>query len=41
VSMNLGLPEYLLLYALSACFAVATVTLLVDFLVFLRQGRKS
>jgi len=41
VSMNLGLPEYLFLYALSACFAVATVTMLFDFLLFLRQWRKS
>lgn len=41
VSMNLGLPEYLLLYALSFCFAVATVTMLADFLLFLRQWRNS
>lgn len=40
VSMNLGLPEYLLLYALALCFAVATLTMLVEFLVFLRQWRK-
>ena len=41
VSMNLGLPEYLLLYALCACFAVGTLTMLVDFAVFLRHGSKS
>jgi TRAP-type C4-dicarboxylate transport system permease small subunit len=41
VSMNLGLPEYLILYALSGCFAVATLTMLVDFVTFLRQWRKS
>lgn len=41
VSMNLGLPEYLLQYALSLCFGVATLTMLVDFLLFLRQWRKS
>jgi TRAP-type transport system small permease protein len=41
VSMNLGLPEYLFLYALCLCFAVATVTMMVDFALFLRQWRKS
>ena len=41
VSMNLGLPEYLLLYALCACFAVATVTMLVDFVLVVRQWRHS
>ena len=41
VSMNLGLPEYLLLYSLGACFAVATLTMFVDLLLFLLQWRKS
>jgi len=41
VSMNLGLPEYLLLYALCACFAVGTLTMLVDFVLFVREWRKS
>jgi TRAP-type C4-dicarboxylate transport system permease small subunit len=41
VSMNLGLPEYLFLYALGACFAVATLTMFVDLLQFLLQWRKS
>lgn len=41
VSMNLGLPEYLLLYALCACFAVGTLAMLVDFALFVRQWRKS
>lgn len=41
VSMNLGLPEYLFLYALCLCFAMATVTMMVDFALFLRQWRKS
>ncbi len=41
VSMNLGLPEYLLLYVLSACFAVVTLTMFVDLLQFLLQWRKS
>ena len=41
VSMNLGLPEYLLLYSLGACFAVATLTMFVDLLLVLLQWRKS
>ena len=40
VSMNLGLPEYLLLYALCACFAVATLAMIVEFVLFLRQWRQ-
>jgi len=41
VSMNLGLPEYIFIYVLAACFAVATLTMLVDLINFLRQGRQS
>ncbi len=41
VSMNLGLPEYLLIYALAACFAVVTMAMLVDFVLFLRDWRRT
>jgi len=41
VSMNLGLPEYCFVYVLAACFAVATLTMLVDLLMYLRQWRQS
>jgi TRAP-type C4-dicarboxylate transport system permease small subunit len=41
VSMNLGLPEYLILYALCACFALATLAMIVDFVIFVRQWRQS
>lgn len=41
VSMNLGLPEYIFLYALGACFAVATLTMFVDLLQFVLQRRNS
>ncbi len=41
VSMNLGLPEYVFVYALAACFALATVTMLVDLFVYVRQWRQS
>jgi TRAP-type C4-dicarboxylate transport system permease small subunit len=41
VSMNLGLPEYLLIYVLSGCFAVTTLTMLVELIRFIMQwGRK-
>ncbi|MDY0204980.1 MAG: TRAP transporter small permease, partial [Desulfovibrio desulfuricans] len=41
VSMNLGLPEYLLLYALCVCFALTTLAMIVDFIIFVRQWRQS
>ncbi len=41
VSMNLGLPEHYLIYALSGCFAVATLYMLVDLIRAARQGRTS
>jgi TRAP-type C4-dicarboxylate transport system permease small subunit len=40
VSMNLGLPEHMLIYALAACFAVTTLVMLVDFLRFVAQWRQ-
>ena len=40
VSMNLGLPEYMFVYALAACFAVTTLVMLAEFVGFLRQWRK-
>ena len=41
VSMNLGLPEHVLIYALAACFAVTTLVMLVDFVRFIAQWRQS
>ena len=41
VSMNLGLPEYIFVYVLAACFALATMTMLVDLFTYLRQWRRS
>lgn len=41
VSMNLGLPEYFVVYALAGCFGVATAVMLGDFLLFLRDWRRS
>ena len=41
VSMNLGLPEHLLVYVLAGCFAVTTVAMLIDLLQFLREWRQS
>lgn len=41
VSMNLGLPEYIFVYVLAACFALATLTMLVDLCIYLRQWRQS
>lgn len=41
VSMNLGLPEYLLIYVLAGCFAVTTLTMLVELIRFVMQwGRQ-
>ena len=40
VSMNLGLPEYLLLYVLAGCFAVATLAMLADLIRFIAQWRQ-
>lgn len=39
LSLNLALPEYLLIYALAACFAVVTLVMLFDFILFVRNGR--
>jgi TRAP-type C4-dicarboxylate transport system permease small subunit len=41
VSMTLGLPEHLLIYVLSGCFALTTLAMLVDLLQFLREWRQS
>jgi TRAP-type C4-dicarboxylate transport system permease small subunit len=41
VSMNLGLPEYVFVYILSACFAVTTVAMLLDLIAFLLERRRS
>ncbi len=41
VSMNLSLPEHYLIYALSGCFAVVTLCMLVDLVRAARQGRAS
>lgn len=41
VSMTLGLPEHLLIYVLSVCFAVTTLAMLVDLVQFLREWRQS
>lgn len=40
VSMNLGLPEHVLIYALAACFAVTTLVMLVDLVRFMAQWRQ-
>jgi TRAP-type C4-dicarboxylate transport system permease small subunit len=40
VSMNLGLPEHVLIYVLAACFAVTTLAMLVDFIRFIGQWRQ-
>ncbi len=41
VSMNLGVPEYLLIYVLAGCFAVTTLTMLVELIRFVMQwGRQ-
>lgn len=41
VSINLGLPEYYLIYVLAACFGVTTLIMLVDLGLFLRDWRRS
>lgn len=41
VSMNLGLPEHMLIYALAACFAVTTLVMLVDLVRFMIHWRQS
>lgn len=41
VSMNLGLPEHMLIYALAACFAVTTLVMLVDLVRFMAHWRQS
>lgn len=41
VSMNLGLPEYLLIYAVAGCFAVATLCMAVDTYRFVCAWRRS
>lgn len=41
VSMNLGLPEYLFVGALTACLAVTTLTMLVDLFRFLIEWRRA
>lgn len=40
VSMNLGLPEYLLIYALAGCFAVTTLAMLADLVRFVAEWRR-
>ena len=40
VSMNLGLPEYLLVYLLAGCFAVTTLAMLADLVRFILQWRQ-
>jgi TRAP-type C4-dicarboxylate transport system permease small subunit len=40
VSMNLGLPEHMLIYALAASFAVTTLVMLVDLVRFIAQWRQ-
>jgi TRAP-type C4-dicarboxylate transport system permease small subunit len=40
VSMNLGLPEYLLIYVLAGCFAVTTLTMFADLVRFILQWRQ-
>lgn len=39
VSINLGLPEYVLIYILAGCFAVTTLSMCVDLMRFLRGAR--
>ncbi len=41
VSMNLGLPEHFLIYALAASFAVVTLVMLVDLIRFVQKWRQS
>lgn len=41
LSLNLGLPEYLLIYVLAGCFAVVTMVMIVDFVLFVRNGRQA
>ncbi len=41
VSLNLGLPEHLVVYVLAACFAVATAYMAVDLARFVGEWRRS
>lgn len=41
VSLNLGLPEHLLVYTLAVCFAVVTVCMFVDLVRFVGEWRRS
>lgn len=40
ISMNLGLPEHIFIFILAACFAVTTLAMLSDFVLFLREWRR-
>lgn len=41
LSLNLGLPEYLLIYILAGCFAVVTMVMILEFILFVRNGRQA
>lgn len=41
ISMNLGLPEHLFIFILAGCFAVTALIMFSDFLLFLRDWRRS
>ncbi|NLW81336.1 MAG: TRAP transporter small permease [Desulfovibrionales bacterium] len=41
VSLNLGLPEYVLVYVLAGCFAVTTLVMLYDLIRFVLEWRRS
>lgn len=41
ISLNLGLPEHVIVYALAACFAVVTLYMAVDLVRFVSEWRRS
>ncbi|NLV97457.1 MAG: TRAP transporter small permease [Desulfovibrionales bacterium] len=41
LSLNLALPEYVLIYVLAGCFAVVTMVMIIDFILFVRNGRQA